>query len=132
MVTFVFVELMLIFATVNAASRIHFLASGPRTLDSTQLALVLLAAAAPVAGVVAASWLPPTRALAVKKALGLGLLAAVIVALPGIFTHQYYFAPHIQVVGAAYVVTMCSILAIYLLRNAYWRGDKGLFRSQDA
>lgn len=132
MVAFVIVELMLIFATVNAASRLHFFASGPRSLDSTQLVLVLLAAAAPVVGVVAASRLPPNEALVVKKTLGVGLLAAVIVALPGIYSHQYYFATGIQVVGDAYVVTMCSILAIYLVRKKYWQGGQGLFRPQVA
>jgi hypothetical protein len=132
MVLFVAVELLLIFAIVNAAGRLHYLATGPRSLDSTQLVLVLIAAAAPVLGVVAASFLPSNGALAVKKVLAAGLLAAVIVALPSAYSHQYLIAPNIQVVGDAYVVTMCSILAIYLVRNTYWRGGNALFQSQGA
>jgi hypothetical protein len=131
MILFLFVELMLIFAIANTASRLHYLASGPRSLDSTQLVLILVAAATPVVGVVTASLLPPSRAMAVKKVLAAGLLAAVLVALPGTYSHQYNFASNVQVVGDAFVVTMCSILAVFLVRNSYWRGGKALFQSQD-
>jgi hypothetical protein len=70
--------------------------------------------------------------MAVKKVLTAGLLAAVIVALPGTYSHQYNFASNIQVEGDAFVVTMCSILAVYLVRKSYWRGGKALFQSQDS
>jgi hypothetical protein len=128
MVLFLFAELLLVFAIVNAASRLHYLATGPRSLDSTELFLALVAAAVPVVGVVAISLLPSDRTLTVKKTLGACFLAAVLVALPSRYSHQYLVASNIQVVGDAYVVTMGSIIAIYLVRNAYWRGGKGLFQ----
>jgi hypothetical protein len=130
LVTFVVGELGLIFMVVNSLTRLHYLATGQRSLDPAQTVLALVAAALPLAGSIAvaiATTRNPPTARGIKAALVFGLLAAVIVGLPGRYSHQYYFVSNIQVIGDAYMVTMGSVAALYLVRIKFWQGGRTVF-----